>query len=303
MASDIFNRSLTTNQKIMYFFGAWLLACFVLFDAVSKFIDTLGYLNVIILPENFTFLSFAFSEGFLLNILKIAVLLLSSVGFGILYTYLARRINLSDKVSLSISNALLYVLTFPLIVLFIAAQTSEGRYTALELIRYTLSYVIETPELLFGVIVQLLILIVGTFIGFVIGRKITLGLPEERGKLIGVKWFHYVWLTPAISVYAQSLLFLIYLSVKIAVEFLAHFNPIESIGRSDTNESSIQGLILAVAIYYGIGYLILQLGRLQLKVLVKKSPYKIWKRVGISLLFGFIIPAMILLFTVVGNYA
>ena len=301
MSTDSFNRSLTTNQKMIYFSGAWLLACFVLFDAVIKFIDTLASLKVITLPEGFNFLSLTFNQGFVAGLVKVVTLLIASIGFGIIYTYLARRVNASDRVSLSTACALGIVIVIPIIVLFIASFFWGEVYTPSAIFSLLTEAIVNNVDVAWGFATQMLIVVAGSLLGLWLGGKMTVELPEERGRLLGVKWYHYVWLAPAIGIYIQALLLLVYLTIRAVIEFLAHINLLEV--ATNTENNSLQGLFWTIAIFYGIGYLIVLLGILQAKVLSKNSKYNVWQKIGTDLLFALIVPILILMFTVVGDYA
>ncbi len=92
-----------------------------------------------------------------------------------------------------------------------------------------------------------------TFVGINTGQKLVGKFEEDdKGKLLGIwKWYHYIWLSPAISIYIQSFLFLIYLTIPAIRTFFANFNWGDLLGDNtdSTHNNSVSSLFGSFAFF------------------------------------------------------
>lgn len=301
--SDYFNRSLSPNKKIKYFFGAWLLSTIILLHSLVNYLAGLGQKNIVSLPEEFSLISYVWGEGVLLNALKLLVAAIAAFGFGIIYGYLSRKITLSDKVSVSFTNSVLTIFGIPLafLILLIVVNPSYG-IGLFELIFRLATAISENSVVKVMIILQLLVITGFTYLGLLAADFKTRELPEEKGKLLGVKWFHYIWLAPALSIYLQAIYWLLYRTLRTLMTFFKDFNLSEFFGISESSKgadaTNLSNLSWKLLFLYLIAYLIFRLTLLQREVLDSNSKSPKIKTIPISILFAIIVPFLLLLYIV-----
>ena len=143
-----------------------------------------------------------------------------------------------------------------------------------------------------------------TFVGINTGQKLVGKFEEDdKGKLLGIKWYHYIWLSPAISIYVQSFLFLIYLTIPAIGAFFANFNWGDLLGGNtdSTHNNSVSSLIWSFAFLYLIAVVIFYLIKLQRDVLAGKTKMHTVFKVLISIAVSLIIPILLITFTAIGD--
>lgn len=310
MHEDSFNRTLDFNKKLKYFLGAWALTEIVLLDAVYKLIQGLQHRNIIHISFDFDPSQVFWGNSVTLNIIKVVLLSVFAVLFGIVYSYLARKVTESDKANLSLLNAVFSVFgTILILLLFVwiaslfsssGAQIHDTIVEIVQTIRKTQLYSIF-------IIIQFLAVGIFSYIGFVIGGKLTEGLDEEQsGRLLGIKWYHYLWLWPAISIYSQAFLYLIYLTLHALRVFLSRFKWWELFGATSSSQdagsqNSFQGLIITLVFLYIVAAIILNIIKLQRDILSGDRKMNILLKVIVSIIVAFIVPILLSIFTIVGS--
>lgn len=142
-----------------------------------------------------------------------------------------------------------------------------------------------------------------TYLGLNQGQKMTKHLPEdEKGKLLGIKWYHYIWLWISISVYVQALLFLIYLTLHSLRVFLSQFHWWELFGGTSGNNSSnsLMSLGETIIFYYLIAAVIFSIIKYEREVLSGEKNLNIFVKIIVSIIVGGAIPFLLVAFTALG---
>lgn len=302
MTKDTFNRSLDFNAKLKYFIACYLLVWFILQDAIGKFITILNNRGVVNLGKDFNPSGLFWGDEPLWNIIKLALVCGLAFLFGIAYSYMARKIRASDKVTISMFSAITgvfgYILfAFLVIAIFRNDILHDSFVGAREIIRQDSFYMIF-------VILQLVGVGLLTYVGINTGQKLIDKLAEDdKGKLFGIKWYHYIWLSPAISIYIQSFLFLAYMTIPMLATFFSHFQWSDLLGaNTDENQNnSINTLLWSVGFLYMIAVVIFYLITLQRDILANKREMHTALKVLISILVSLIIPILLIFFTAIGD--
>lgn len=298
---DSFNRTLGILDKFKYFLGAWLLSQLFV-DSVYKFLVIMHHKRIVTLPESFTGVELIWGNGLGLNILKTIILVFAAILFSITYYYLCRKVKASDKVSVSFANAFLTVFSFTVIYIFITAFSS-GDYTMRDTLHMVLTNIGENPFTATFVILDLILVGIVTFSAATIAKNYVSDLPEERGKLLGIKWYHFIWLAPAIGTYIQAFLGLIYLSLHIIDQALSKFNFFSFFFSSDNSGTgtNLVALLTSLVFMYIVAVGIFNLILVQRNALLTESQMPLFKKIGISLVIALVIPALLIIFTFIGN--
>ena len=302
MTKDTFNRSLDFNAKLKYFIACYLLVWFILQDAIGKFITILNNRGVIDLGKDFNSSGLFWTNEPLWNIVKLALVCGLAFLFGIAYSYMARKIRASDKVTISMINSIMGIFGYGRIIFLVIAifrndMLHDSFVAAREIIRQDSFYMIF-------VILQLVGAGVLTFVGINVGQKLIDNLEEDdKGKLFGIKWYHYIWLSPAISIYIQSFLFLGYLTIPMIATFFSHFQWSDLLGaNTDDNQSnSITNLVWSIGFLYLMAVIILYLIGLQRDILANKRKMHTALKVFVSIVVSLIIPILLIFFTAIGD--
>lgn len=302
MAKDTFNRSLDFNAKLKYFVACFLLVWLVLQDAIGKFMLILNNRNVIKLGEDFNPSGIFWTEQPLWNIVKLFIVCALAFMFGVAYSYMARKIRASDRVTISMINAIAGIFGYLLIIFAVVAIF---RHDALrDSFVYTRDTIRENSFYMAFIVLQLIGVGVLTFVGINTGQKLIEGIEEDdKGKLLGIKWYHYIWLSPAISIYIQSFLFLIYLTVPAIGTFFANFHWADLLGGNtdNTQNNSVSSLVWSFAFLYFLAIIIFYLIKLQRDILSNKTKIHVVFKVLISILVALIIPFLLIMFTAIGD--
>lgn len=309
MSGDSFNKTLDFNKKFIYFISAWALIEVVVIDAVYKFINILNNQQSIHLPKNFDPSNVLWGESILLNLLKVVVVGVFAFIFGITYSYLARKVLESDKASISVANAIFGVLGTFLIILFTLWAIAIFRHQDFQ-IRYYLSQVIfaiRSSAIYTGfLLAQILVVGISSFIGLTVGQNLVENLNiENKGRLFGIKWYHFFWLWLSISIYVQALLWLIYFTLHTFMQFIHQFKFIELFGAttssSGQDSNSFTALSTSLIFVYIIAVIIVYLMKYQREILSGDTKVNTFIKIFASIGISFVIPAMLLIYTVIGS--
>ncbi len=307
MTNDHFNRTLSFNTKLKYFIAAWLLIEVVLIDAVYKFILALNNRNIIHFGEDFDTYQLVWGDSIIFNLIRLVILCLFAVLFGITYSYLARKVRESDKAAISLANGFFAVFgTFILtiVLVWIIALFTHSSPPISEMFQELSNGLKSSTFISTMMIIQFISTSICSFIGLNIGQRLIAdSVDEEKGRLLGIKWYHYLWLWYAIGIYAQSLLFLVYLTLHSIRIFLDEFNIGDIFGgKSGENQSnSLDTLGGALILYYFVAIIVVYLVRTQQEILSGKSEIHAAWKIIISIFVAFIIPVLLLMFTIVGD--
>lgn len=175
MTSDSFNRSLDFNKKFKYFAASWLLVEVVLIDAFGKFLLVLNHLKAIHLDKHFDPNQIIWGEQPFWNIVKVAVICSFSFMFGIVYSYLARKVRESEKAAISLINTVVGVFGTLIILLVVSwLFTDTSVHDSLVAISQIFK---ENKTYSFFVLVQIVGAAVFTYLGLNKGQELVKNLP------------------------------------------------------------------------------------------------------------------------------
>lgn len=302
MARDTFNRSLDFNAKLKYFIACYLLVWLVLQDAIGKFITILNNRGVVNLGQDFSPSGLFWTDEPLWNIVKLAIICGLAFVFGIAYSYMARKIRASDKVTISMVNAIAGIFGYVLILFAIIAIFRN--YALHDSFVYMRDIIRQDSFYMAFIIFQLIGAGLLTFAGINVGQKLVDRLEEDdKGKLLGIKWYHYIWLSPAISIYVRSFLFLIYLTIPAIGTFFSNFHWGDLLGGNTdgTQNNSVSSLVWSFAFLYFVAVVIFYLIKLQRDVLAGKAKMHAAFKVLISIVVSLVIPILLIMFTAIGD--
>lgn len=130
---------------------------------------------------------------------------------------------------------------------------------------------------------------------------------EKSGTLLGIKWYHYLWLWMPIGFYGQVALNLIYATGHTLITFIRNVHWFDFLGgvvvseNGTTSQNSLDiawgkliGIyIAAVIIYYLLAYL--------REVLAGEKQIHIALKILVSVGIGVVIPFLLLWFTALGG--
>lgn len=302
MSKDTFNRSLDFNSKLKYFIACYLLVWLVLQDSIGKFMLILNNRRVIDIGKDFSPSALFWTDQPLWNIVKLVIVCVLAFLFGVAYSYMARKIRGSDKVTLSIINAISGIFGYVLISFAIMAiYKNDMLHDSFVIIRDTIR---QNNFYLAFLILQLIGTGLLTIAGINTGQKLIDKLDEDdKGRLLGIKWYHYIWLSPAISIYIQSFLYLGYMTVRAIGIFFKDFQWAEIIGGTTTDgaPSSVNSLVWGIFFLYLIAVVIFYLIKLQRDILINNVKMHAAFKVLISLSVSLIIPLLLVVFTAIGD--
>jgi len=307
MSRDSFNRTLDFNTKFKYFIAAWALIELVLIDAVYKFINILNNQKIIHLPKDFDPSTIYWSEDLPLNLLKIIIVCIFAFIFGVTYSYLARKVLEKDKASISVANSIAAVFgTYILLVLILALIQlfTQNDYQIHDSFVSTITAIRESTLYTFVLLAQLIGAGIFSFIGLTYGQSKVEHIDEEgKGRLLGIKWYHYLWLWFGVSIYLQALLWLCYWTVHTIALFIHQFRVSDVVGTAvegQDSHNSISTLLGGLFVVYIIAVIIFYLLSYQRDILSGEKKVNILLKVGTSILVAFIIPVLLVMYTAIG---
>lgn len=304
------NQSLT--GKTLRLLSAWLLAEVVLNSAILKFVERLNEKGILGMGANFSANQLFWGDGFLLNTLRLFIVVFFAGVFGFLYGYLSRKVSASEKVIVNAINMIMAV--FGAAVLFLLAvaifhseQLTEVNNTFGIMLHMTFS----SPFYIGFIILNLL----GSFaFGFYcvgLGMR-TVNHPyhpwdkEKTGTLLEIKWYHYLWLWMPLGFYSQVAINLIYATGHALVTFFRNVRWFEFLGASvaaegvqeqnsiDVAWGKLIGIYIAVVIiYYLLAYL--------REILAGEKKMHWALKTLISIGIGIALPALLTIYTVLGG--
>jgi len=314
--SNILKPIATTNQtiasKALRLLSSWLLAEVVLIGAVLNFIDRLNQKGILGMGADFSPNQLFWGDGIWMNIFRLVIFVSFAGVFGFLYGYLSKKITTSEKIIVNTINAFLSVFgTFFIILFAVVIFRPETAGEINGTIGVILNTFVSSPFYLTFLVLNL----VGSFaLGFYcveLGSK-TINNPyhtldkEKSGTLLGVKWYHFLWLWLPIGFYGQVALNLIYATGHTLITFFRNVHWFDFLGvttssENGTGQNSIDiawgkliGIyIAAVIIFYMLAYL--------REVLAGEKEMHWALKILVSVGIGVVIPFLLLWFTVLGG--
>lgn len=282
--------------------ASWLLVEVVLYDAFGKFLIVLNHLNVIHLDKHFDPTQIIWGDRPFWNIVKVIVTCAFAFLVGIAYSYLARKVRESDKASISLINAVVGVFgTFIILLIITWLFNHVAVHDTLLAVSQALK---ENNSYAIFIVAQLVGAGVFTYLGLNQGQSMIRHLPEdEKGKLLGIKWYHYLWLWISISVYVEALLFLIYLTLHAIRLFISQFRWYELFGvtPADKSSTSLSALGTTIIFYYFIAALIFAIIKYERDILSGDKKLNIFVKIIVSIIVAAGIPLLLVVYTALGN--
>ena len=304
------NQSLV--NKALRLISSWLLAEVVLIGAVLNFLDRLNQKGILGMGADFSPNQLFWGDGIWMNVFRLVIFVFFAGVFGYLYGYLSRKITTSEKIIVNTINAFLSVFgSFFIMLLAVMIFRPETAGEINSSIGVILNTFISSSFYLTFLILNL----VGSFaLGFYcveLGSK-TINNPyhtldkEKSGTLLGVKWYHYLWLWLPIGFYGQVAINLIYATGHTLITFVRNVHWFDFLGVTVSSENGagrnsidiawgklIRIYIAAVIIYYLLVYL--------REVLAGEKQMHWVLKILVSIGIGVIIPFLLLWFTVLGG--
>lgn len=300
--------------KFGRFISAWLLAEVVLIGAVFNFLERLNQKGILGMGDDFVTSQLYWGAGIGMNIFRLVIVIVFAGAFGLLYGYLSKRVaSTSEKIIVNTINALLAVFGTFFVMLLALAIFQPGAFGEINNSLGEILYLFTaSPFYLTFLILNLAGSFAAGFYFVDIGSKI-IGNPyhtmdrEKSGTLLGIKWYHYLWLWMPIGFYGQVALNLIYATGHTLITFVRNVHWFDFLGgvvvseNGTTSQNSLDiawgkliGIyIAAVIIYYLLAYL--------REVLAGEKQMHIALKILVSVGIGVVIPFLLLWFTALGG--
>ncbi len=302
----VLNQSLT--GKALRLLSSWLLAEVVLTSAIFKFIERLNEKGILGLGANFSANQIFWGGGYLLNGLRLLIIVFFAGVFGFLYGYLSRKVSASEKVIVNTINMIMAVFgPVVLVLLALAIFHPENLAELNSNIGLILHVIFSSPFFITLIILNLL----GSFaFGFYcvgLGMK-TVNNPyhtwdkEKTGTLLEIKWYHYLWLWLPIGIYSQVVVNLIYATGHAIVTFFHNMRWFEFLGATVVSEgvreqNSIDtawGKLIGIYIDVVIIYYLLEYLR---EILAGEKKMHWALKILVSIGIGIVIPFVLTIYT------
>ena len=316
--SNILKPTAVTSQTLAGKFGrfvsSWLLAEVVLIGAVFNFLERLNEKGILGMGDEFTTSQLYWGDGIGMNIFRLVIVVVFAGVFGLLYGYLSKRVvSTSEKIIANTINSLLAVFGTFFVMILALAIFQPG---VIGEINNSFGQILYTFTASPFYLVFLVLNLVGSFAaGFYfveLGGKI-ISNPyhtmdrEKNATLLGIKWYHYLWLWMPIGFYGQVALNLIYATGHTLITFIKNVHWFDFLGGvvvsedGATSQNSLDiawgkliGIyIAAVIIYYLLVYL--------REVLAGGKKMHIVLKILVSVGIGVVIPFLLLWFTALGG--
>jgi hypothetical protein len=212
-----------------------------------------------------------------------------------------------DKASISVANSVAAVFgTYILLILilWIIQMFTHADYQLYDNFVATISQIRESAVYTFVLLAQLVGAGIFSFIGLTFGQNRVESLDEEdKGRLLGIKWYHYLWLWFGVSIYAQALLWLVYWSIHSVALFVHQFrlsDVVSTAAEGQESNNSISTLLGGLFVVYIVAIIIFYLLSYQREILSGEKKVNIFLKIGSSILVAFVIPVLLIMYTAIG---
>jgi hypothetical protein len=237
------------------------------------------------------------------NGLHFFILIFISGIFGFLFGYMSRKVSMDDKVLFG-TLFVFFHFFFLGIILLIADIIYQGYWTNLDgMVSEIIHEANSSRVIVLFLILDCLGMVFSAIFFMKKGRKIArnsndIADKNKKGKFLGIKLYHYIWLCIPIIFYSQVILnFLYQVTNKVVLLIVISKKPIISANGmgGNGNANNVEwGNLLWLAAISGISIFLMV-------YLQKILSGKIKKDVSIAIVFalgiGFVVPLLILLFT------
>jgi hypothetical protein len=285
-------------SKFKFFFAATFLGKFFLVGGINDFIYDLNAKGLLGLGYEFIPQDWIWGNTVWLNIIHTLILSLSAGLFGFFLSYFLCRISTTQKI---IFSTLYVFMGFFLI--FLETFFEETSIVFNNIIGegfHRISYsVFNIIFMIIGYTSQLVSSIYFMNIGesVINNPKYTID-KSDKGTLLDIKWYHYLWLWFPIAFYTRLILNMIYKLSHTVVVLVQNFKLSTVFGVSDGEKGNALdvawgGFVLSTLVSAIVIFLMFFLR----DVLIDKTQYRHWlKKTLISIIIGVIIPLLILWF-------
>lgn len=289
--------------RLWRFIAAWALSEIVLIGAIQNFVDNLNKQGVISLGDNFTPTQVFWGDGIGLNLLRLVVLTLFAGVFGILYGYFVREVKERERLVVSVANTILAVFGTLIFLMMAYSVGNGGLGVDLSVLIGSLASSIFSSTLYSTfIILQLVLAFAATYysLGYgvaLINNSNTNSFDEKNmDTLLGIKWYHYLWLWIPIGFYGQMFIRLIYIVGKVVIGAIGGLKWFDFLGMGAENNSlsTIWGSIMVGIIIAAIAASLLTYLR---EILSGERAMHPALKVIVSIVIGLVIPICLILFT------
>lgn len=298
--------------KALRLLSAWLLAEVILNSAAFDFIEKLNEKGILGMGAGFKSMQLFWGDGFLMNLLRLLIVVSFAGLFGFLYGYLSKKVSASEKVIVNAINMIMAVFgTAILGLLAFALFRPEYSGELNKSIALMLHTIFSAPFYISFILLNL----AGTFaFGYYctgIGIK-TINYPyhtwdkEKSGTLLDIKWYHYLWLWMPLGFYSKVAINLLYATGHTVISFFRNVRWFEFLGVSVASDGvaerssfdmawgNLFGIyIAAVIIYFLLSYL--------REVLANEKKMHWAIKILVSIGIGVALPVVLILYTVLGG--
>ena len=293
---------LTKTRTSRIFISAWLLSEITLVSVVLKFVERLNQLGYLGLGDGFSGNQIFWGDGILANCFHIVVIMTFAWVFGFLYGYLIKRkVGVIEKTLVSVANTVFAI--FGEVIITVLIVGIAGRISSWDLgtIPGILDTIFSQPFYATFFIINVVGCYLASYFSIEKGREAIEDTPyqidheENSGTLMGIKWYHYLWLWIPIGLYGELFTSILYGFFKVILNFFHSIHWLEFLGVTTSGNSTIgttywSWVILACAAYWIV--LALEYLRQVLageKVLSKTKSFLTAAGIGVVLPLGILI--------------
>lgn len=287
-------------SKIKRFFAALLLANAVFGNAIRVFIERLNNKGLLGLGTDFSASDLIWGDSVWLNILHLIITGIIAGFFGFLFGYLSRRTSLSDRIiftTLYVGMGFILLAFFSILIDWFAPSIASDFNFIISAGFYSMAS--STFNLTF-VLLNYIIMFASSMFFMQIGSNV-ISDPyyttdkSEKGTLLDIKWYHYIWLSIPLTFYSQVILNLIYAIGHTIVTLISDFKWSTIFGVGDENAIDLAWgklfwiVIGAVIVFYLLGYL--------RQILIGETNHHWAVKILIALGISIVLPILIVMFT------
>jgi hypothetical protein len=285
------------------FISAWLLAEIVLSGVVLNFVGRLNDRGLVDLGENFQGTQLFWGDGLFMNIVHLVIGIVFAGIFGFLFGYLIKReVKVIEKVVVSALNTILAIFASSiLIIIVLAFMGGLSRSEIFSVIPLFIASVTDEPFYLIFFLLNLVGIFWASYFYIDKGVSALKNTPypadaESSGTLLGVKWYHYLWLWIPIGFYGQYILSFIFGIFKVVIGFFQSVQWFEFLGVTTTGKDSIGSTYWGIVLLFIFAYYIILLLEYLRTVLADEKVMSKSKKTLTALGLGIVLPIVLVFF-------
>jgi len=287
-------------KKLGIFIFAVFLSEFVLWDYFLNFINTLNQNGTLNMGSSFSPVQIFWGDGIWMNIFRLTIAIVFAGVCGLIYGYLRRDETRSEKIWVAAANTIISI--FGLLIAIMLMGAILGKLSLSD-VQSSFSAISAT---IFGsafyvtfLFLNIVCIFSATFFMIDVGNEAISETPyaidrKDASTLLGIKWYHYLWLWLTIGIYEQFILSFLSGILGIIINFFRtvrwfNFFGVYTSGSANPISISYWGIVIDIILIYCTTLLLEYLR----KILSGEKPMKIGMKILASVGIGIILPIAI----------